>query len=109
MSNASIDHSLSLEIEQSGSQAIVHCHGRLVAEAGEVLYSRIRELIPVNNSIVLDLADLAFVDSMGLGSLVRAHVSCRSGGARLQLVNVGKQIRELLDITKLFPVFMDIS
>lgn len=107
MPNAAPAKSLSLDIETKGSQSIVHCHGRLVSETGNILYTAVRELIRENHCIVLDLTDVKFVDSMGLGTLVRIYVSCKSGGASLQLVNLGKQIRELLGITNLFSVFAD--
>lgn len=107
MPNAAVAKTLTLDVEQKGSQAVVHCHGRLVSETGNILYTKVRELIPVNNCIVLDLTDLKFVDSMGLGTLVRIYVSSKSGGATLQLVNLGKQIRELLGITNLMTIFAE--
>jgi anti-sigma B factor antagonist len=61
----------------------------------------------VNKRIVLDLTDLAFVDSMGLGTLVRLYVSARSAGSCLELINLGKQIREILGITNLLSLFGD--
>lgn len=108
MPNAAVAKSLSLQIETKDSQVIVHCHGPLVYETGNILYTAVRGLIGVNQCIVLDLTDVKLVDSMGLGTLVRIYVSCKSAGATLQLVNLGKQIRELLGITNLFSVFADI-
>lgn len=98
---------LSLDVEQKGDQTVVHCHGHLVSETGNVLYTAVRELIPNHKCIVLDLTDIKYVDSMGLGTLVRIYASCKSGGATVQLINLGKQIRELLGITNLFSVFAD--
>lgn len=107
MPNAVAANLLSLEIDSKGSQAVVHLHGRLVSETGNMLYTQVRELIPNHTCIVLDLTDVKFVDSMGLGTLVRLYVSCKTGGVALQLVNLGKQIRDLLGITNLFSVFAD--
>jgi len=98
---------LTLEVEHKGTQAIVHCHGRLVAGVGQALYDRVRTLLPESKCIVLDLTDVAFVDSMGLGTLVRIYVSAKNAGSRVELVNLGKQIRELLGITNLLSVFSD--
>ena len=50
---------------------------------------------------------MAYVDSMGLGTLVRIYCSAKSAGSRLELVNLGKQIRELLGITNLLSLFGD--
>ena len=81
MPNAAAAKTLTLEVEQKGSQAVVHCHGRLVSDSGNGLFLKVRELLPVNKCIVIDLTDVAFVDSMGLGTLVRIYASCKSNGA----------------------------
>ena len=104
---ASAARTLTLDVEHKGSQTIVHLKGSLVSETGSILFAKVRELIPDNKCIVLDLTGVAYVDSMGLGTLVRIYVSCKSGGATLQLVNLGKQIRELLGITNLMGIFAD--
>jgi anti-sigma B factor antagonist len=93
--------SLTLEIEQQEGKIVVHCHGRIVAGLTDILYSQVHPLIPGSKCIVLDLTDVTFVDSMGLGTIVRLYVGARSAGSRLELVNLGKQIRELLGITNL--------
>ena len=98
---------LTLDVEHKGTVHLVHCHGRLVVGVCNVLYDQVRELIPGSTRIVLDLTDLAFVDSMGLGTLVRLYVSARSAGSCIELINLGKQIRELLGITNLISVFGD--
>nr|HWE86655.1 STAS domain-containing protein [Terracidiphilus sp.] len=107
MPNAAVASSLTLEVQSKDRQAVVHCRGRLVSETGNMLYNAARELIPNNNCLVLDLTGVTYVDSMGLGTLVRIYVSCKSGGVTLQLINLGKQVRELLGITNLFSVFAD--
>ncbi len=53
----------------------------------------------------LDLTDLIHMDSMGLGTLVRLVVSAKSNGCRLELVNQGKRVRQLLGITHLLGIF----
>ena len=98
---------LMLDVEHKGTVHLVHCHGRLVAGVCNVLYDQVRELIPGSTRIVLDLTDLTFVDSMGLGTLVRLNVAARSAGSCLELVNLGKQVRHLLGITNLLSLFGD--
>lgn len=95
----------SLDVERTGSTAVVRLHGRLVSPASDVLYARVRELIPDSKRIVLDLTDLKHMDSMGLGTLVRLYVSAKSAGCSLELVNLGKRIRELLGVTHMLSVF----
>jgi anti-sigma B factor antagonist len=107
MQNAAAVKLLTLEVEHKGKFILVQCHGRLVAGVCNVLYTRVHELIPGSKRIVLDLTDLTFVDSMGLGTLVRLYVSAKSAGSCLELINLGKQVRELLGITNLLSVFAD--
>ena len=96
---------LSLKVNRKGTVAIVHCHGRLVAGVCDTLYHRVRELLPESKRVILDLTDLQHVDSMGLGTLVRLYVSAKSAGSCLELINLGKQVRELLGITNLLQLF----
>jgi anti-sigma B factor antagonist len=107
MSHASLSHTLTFEIENKGSTAIVHCHGRLYAGVSNHLYTKVHPLIPDHKRIILDLTDLTSVDSMGLGTLVRLYVSAKSGGSCIELINLGKQVRELLGITHLLSLFGD--
>jgi anti-sigma B factor antagonist len=96
---------LTLDVVRTSSAIVVKCNGKLVAGVNDVLYSKVSELIPETKRIVLDLTDLARVDSMGLGTLVRLYVSCRSAGCSLELINLGKQVRQLLGTTNLMSVF----
>lgn len=105
MSNAAAACPLTLEIERTPNAAIVKCHGKLIAGVGDVLYNEVHALIPDFKRIVLDFTDLTRVDSLGLGTLVRLYVSARSAGTTIELINIGKQLRELLGITNLFAVF----
>jgi anti-sigma B factor antagonist len=96
---------LTLYFERTNGTVIVRCHGRLVADTDDVLYSRVRQLLPDAKRIVLDLTDLTRMDSMGLGTLVRLYVSARSAGCSLELMNLGKQVRILLGTAHLLSAF----
>ena len=58
-----------------------------------------------NTRIVLDLGNLNFVDSAGLGALIAAHTLSRSRGAAIKLAHLTKKLRDALSITKLATVF----
>ena len=62
------------------------------------------ELLLDSKLIVLDLNHLEFIDSMGLGTLVRLHLKCKEVGCNLRLDNVGKRIKELLSLTNLLGI-----
>ena len=95
MPNVAAENSFTLEIERKGSKALVHCHGRLVAGAAKPLFDGVKPLIPECKLIVLDLAGVTFMDSMGLGALVRLYVSASGSGSRLELIHLGKQISRI--------------
>src|ERR1700690_1209622 len=64
-------------IERDGDTAVVKCHGRLVAGTTEELYQEVKQLLPQTKVAVIDLAELTYVDSTGLGTLVRLYASSR--------------------------------
>src|SRR5271154_5167309 len=98
--------SLTLEIEQPNDNlAIVRCHGQLVSGLTDILYSRVHPMIQANKRIVLDLSDITWMDSMGLGTLVGLYTSAKGAGCELQLLKIGKRVRELLGLTHLLDVF----
>ena len=96
---------LTLDIVHARDAYVVRCNGRLVAGVNDILYAQVSKLIPGTKRIVLDLTNLIRVDSMGLGTLARLYVSCRSAGCSLELINLGKQVRQILGTTGLLSVF----
>ncbi len=96
---------LSVDIDRKGDEAIVKCSGKLVAGVNDFLYTEVSAIIPSSKRIVLDLTDLTHMDSMGLGTIVRLYASAKSAGCDLELINIGKRIRELLGITHLLSLF----
>jgi anti-sigma B factor antagonist len=100
---------LTLEVVHKGECVVLHLNGRLVAGVGDHLHSQVCLLLPKTKRIVLELTNLTRVDSMGLGTLVRCYVSARGTGVSLEMVNLGKQIRQLLGTTGLMSVFVTIG
>ena len=98
---------LRLDIQRADDKALVICHGRLVAGVTDVLTAKVRPLISETRCIVLDLSDLTYMDSMGLGAVVRLYVSAKSAGCRLQLINIGARVRQVLGITNLLSVLTE--
>jgi anti-sigma B factor antagonist len=100
---------LTFEIERDGDTAVVKCHGRLVAGTSEELYQEVKDLLAQTKVVVVDLADLAYVDSSGLGTLVRLHASARKLGCEFKLLHLGKQLRNVLKLTNLLSVFSQVE
>jgi anti-sigma B factor antagonist len=105
MTKAPEVNTLTFQVENKDGSALVHCRGRLVAGLTGKFYEKICPLLREHKRVVLDLTDLTSVDSLGLGVLVRLHVSAKSAGSCIELINLGKQVKELLGITNLLSLF----
>jgi anti-sigma B factor antagonist len=81
--------------------------GRIVlGEETSTLREKVKSLLSEGKKdIVLNLSNVTLIDSSGLGALVAAYSSTKSGGASLRLCNLGSKFNELLQITKLYTVF----
>jgi anti-sigma B factor antagonist len=100
---------MALQVQQKEVEGIVilKLEGRLVAgpESGE-FRSKITELISTDQkSIILDMKQVDFIDSTGLGTLVVAHTQLQKIGGSVKLLNVSKRNVQLLVLTKLSTVF----
>ena len=92
--------------EKGHKLVTVHCHGRLVNQTAGELRETVKPLIPQGGTIVIDLTDVNFMDSMGLGTLVGLKVSAiNEGYCTLTLVNLTPRIQELLRLTHLTSLF----
>jgi len=96
---------LTIDVEHVGAAVVVHCHGRLVYGATNVLSSAVIDLVPTTKRIILDLSDVQHTDSMGIGTLVRLYVSAKSAGCSLELMHLSKQVRNLLGLTNMLAIF----
>jgi len=84
---------------------VVECFGRLTSENVPLLKEEMREACARKGRIVLDLKEVPMMDSSGLGAVVALHVSVRTRGCKLEVVNASKQIRELFSMTNVLALF----
>jgi anti-sigma B factor antagonist len=97
---------LSLDTREVGRVTIVSCNGRIVAGGeSDSLRAHVAWLLHTRRFIVLNLGQVGFVDSSGLGTMVRAHASTRQARGELKLCNVPEPVRKILDMTRLTTVF----
>jgi len=97
---------LSLETRDVGRVTIVRCKGRLVAGAEtEALRAHIAHLLRDKRAIILHLGEIAFVDSSGLGTMVRTLSSTRQAKGDLKLCDVPDHVRKVLEISHLSRLF----
>lgn len=97
---------LSFETREVGRVTMVRCNGRIVSGGeSESLRSHVAWLLRDRRSIVLHLGEVGFVDSSGLGTMVRALTSARQVRGDLKLCNVPEPVRKVLEMTRLTAVF----
>jgi anti-anti-sigma factor len=84
---------------------VVGCTGRLTAETAVHLKTEVKALILSKRKVILDLTDLAHMDSSGLGALVALYISAKGAKCELQLANLSPRIRDLLSLTNVLSVF----
>ena len=94
--------SLKLNIREVGAVAIVDLHGRIVlGEETASLRETVGNMLEQGKkSILLNLADVSFIDSTGVGQLVSCYVTAENRGAMLRLLNTQKHIPDVLRITR---------
>jgi anti-anti-sigma factor len=97
--------SLTFEQQKSGDTVTLMCHGRVVFDSIPALQDEVRTAIAQAQTIVLDLTDVRYMDSSGLGALVGLYVSAKRNGKQLKLINLSDRVLELLRLTKLISVF----
>jgi anti-sigma B factor antagonist len=96
---------LELSTEKKGTEAVVHASGRITAATSAQLQSTIRPLFPGNKRVVLDLKDVHYIDSSGIGALVSLHMTAGRAQSVLELTNLQPRIRDLFELTRLTTVF----
>ena len=99
--------SLKTPTRQVDGVTIVDCSGRItLGEGSVVLRELVRELLAKGEKkILLNLGDVNYIDSSGIGELVSAFAAVKNQGGSLKLLNLTKKVHDLLQITKLYTVF----
>ena len=99
--------SAKLSPRQVGDVVVIDVSGRItLGEGSSSLREGIRELMAQGNrKILLNLGEVSYIDSSGIGELVSAFTSVANQGGQLKLLNLTKRVKDLLQITKLYTVF----
>ena len=99
--------SLKINIRETGNVLILDLSGRItLGEEAASLRDTLREHLEAGQkNILLNLAEVTYIDSSGLGQLVGSFATVTSRGGQLKLLNLQKRLHELLQVTKLITVF----
>ena len=99
--------SAKLSPRQVGGVTVVDVSGRItLGEGSSNLREGIREMLGKGHKkILLNLGEVSYIDSSGIGELVSAFTSVTNQAGQLKLLNLTKRVKDLLQITKLYTVF----
>ena len=94
-------------IRQVGDVAVVDLSGRITLGDGSgTVRERVKELVNLGSKqILLNLGDVSYIDSAGLGELVGSYATVSNQGGKIKLLNAQSKVRDVLQITKLYTVF----
>src|ERR1019366_2548967 len=97
---------LTLETRMTDGILVVDCRGRIVfGEESSLLRDTVKKVLLDYKGIVLNLGEVDYIDSGGLGILVELHTSAQCVGATIKLTRLTKRVTDLLQITQLLTVF----
>jgi len=96
---------LQIETVRSPEETLVRCSGRINSATAADLQSAVRSIIPHTKRVVLDLTDVSYMDSSGLGAIVGLYLTARRQECQLKLINLNQRVKELFRLTKLGAVF----
>ncbi len=99
--------SVKMSSRQVGDVTVVDATGRItLGEGASVFRDVIRDLAAKGNKkILVNLADVSYIDSSGIGEMVSSFTTVTNHGGQLKLLSLTKRVKDLLQITKLYTVF----
>jgi len=99
--------SVKMTTRQVGDVTVVDTVGRITLGEGASLFrDTIRDLAAAGNKkLLLNLAEVSYIDSSGIGEMVSGFTSVTNAGGQVKLLNLTKRVKDLLQITKLYTVF----
>jgi anti-sigma B factor antagonist len=99
--------SLTLNARQVGDVSVIEISGRItLGEGSRVLSDAVHDLTTNGKrKILLNLEDVSYIDSSGIGELVAGFISVANAGGALKLLGLTKRVQDLVQMTKLYSVF----
>lgn len=101
-----LEDKMEITVRENGNICIINLEGRLDLASGTALKDRVKEMFDKNiNSIHLNLENVEFINSSGLGALVSLMKEARIRKGRLTLSNLASYVQEIFEITQLSHIF----
>jgi len=98
---------LDITTDRTPTESIVHCTGKITLDTAELLRKTVKPLLSQGTKVALDLANVSYMDSSGLGTVVGLYASAKAANCQLKLVNLSGRLKDLLSITHLGMLMSD--
>jgi len=92
---------LRMATEVTPTEIVVHCTGKLTSDTIQQLKATVKPLFSESKTVVLDLTNVTYTDSSGLGAMVGLYISAKAAKGRLKLINLNQHLKEIFSITRL--------
>ena len=96
---------MNVEFSKKGDVGIVSIFGRLIVSNAKVFKDSFSEIIENSNFVVLDLSEMEYIDSMGLGSIISFYKALKESDGDLCITNLQSKPKTLFQITKVYLIF----
>ncbi|HXZ21075.1 MAG TPA: STAS domain-containing protein [Candidatus Acidoferrales bacterium] len=100
---------LTLRIDKDPDGATVHCAGKITATSTGLLQDQVRPYIPNSKRVVLDLSQVNYLDSSGLGAVVRLWMTAKKANCDFKVANLTPRIKDLFSLTNLSSIFENVE
>jgi len=92
---------LTLTTEKTASEIAVRCTGKITTDTIQSLKTTVKPLFSEGKTVALDLTDVNYLDSSGLGAIFGLYISAKAAKSRLKLINLNERLKELFSLTRL--------
>src|SRR5215469_268865 len=95
---------LGMATDRTATEIVVHCTGKITSDTIQHLKATVKPLLSEGKTVVLDLTNVTYMDSSGLGAIVGLYISAKAVKGRLKLINLNEHLKEIFSITRLGQV-----
>jgi anti-sigma B factor antagonist len=92
---------LTLGTDRTPTEIIVYCTGKINSNTTESLKATVKPLFSASKTVVLDLTNVSYMDSSGLGAIVGLYVSAKAADSQLKIIHLNERVKELFSIARL--------
>jgi len=95
---------LGMATDRTAIEIVVLCTGKITSDTIQQLKATVKPLLSESKTVVLDLTNVTYVDSSGLGAMVGLYISAKVAKSQLRLINLNEHLKEIFSITRVGQV-----